>query len=61
MALYDYIEFRLIQGNVKKDKEQLQEARNMLNELRDTWVLAIKKAREEQRPVAAPLMQAMAR
>ena len=60
MALYDYIEFRLIQGNVKKDKEQLQEARNMLHELRDTWVAAIKKARED-RSVATPLMQAMAR
>lgn len=60
MALYDYIEFRLIQGNIKKDKEQLQEARNLLQELRDTWVEAMKKARTEQ-AAPVPQMQAMAR
>lgn len=60
MALYDYIEFRLIQGNIKKDKEQLQEARNYLQELRDTWVEAMKKARTEH-AVPVPQMQAMAR
>jgi flagellar protein FliS len=44
-ALYDYIQFRLIQANVKKDKSQLEEARNMLVELRDTWAEAMKMAR----------------
>lgn len=45
MALYEYIEFRLIQGNIKKDKEQLLEAKNMLTEFRDTWMVAMKQAR----------------
>lgn len=45
MALYDYIEFRLIQGNLKKDSSQVSEARDMLQELRDTWVEVIKQTR----------------
>jgi flagellar protein FliS len=44
-SLYDYIQFRLIQANVKKDKSQLEEARNLLVELRDTWAEAMKLAR----------------
>lgn len=49
--LYEYIEYRLIQGNLKKDKTQLEEAKGMLVELRDTWVEAMKLARQ-QRAVA---------
>lgn len=45
MALYDYIEFRLMQGNLKKDAQQMEEARDMLVELRDTWMEAIKQTR----------------
>ncbi|MPM38830.1 Flagellar secretion chaperone FliS [bioreactor metagenome] len=45
MALYDYIEYCLIQGNIKKDSQQLAEAKNMLTEMRDTWVEAMKLAR----------------
>jgi flagellar protein FliS len=44
-SLYDYLEYRLIQGNLKKDKAQLLEAKNMLQELRDTWAQAMKMAR----------------
>lgn len=44
-ALYDYIQFRLIQANVKKDKNQLEEAKNLLVDLRDTWAEAMKLAR----------------
>ena len=58
LSLYDYIEYRLIQGNIKKDKTQLDEAKSMLTELRDTWVEVMKKTRAE-RPVMMP--QAMAR
>lgn len=58
LSLYDYIEYRLIQGNIKKDKTQLDEAKSMLIELRDTWVEVMKKTRAE-RPVMMP--QAMAR
>ena len=52
-SLYDYIEFRLVQGNIKKDPVQLQEARDMLTELRDTWQTAMRQARiERQQKVA---------
>ena len=46
--LYDYIEYRLIQANIKKDKSQLEEAKNLLAELRDTWMQAMKLARGQQ-------------
>ncbi|MCW2278801.1 flagellar export chaperone FliS [Heliophilum fasciatum] len=48
MSLYDYIQYRLIQGNIKKDKESLIEARDMIQELRETWVEAVKIARKER-------------
>lgn len=43
--LYEYMEYRLIQANLKKDQEQLIEVRNMLQELRDTWGQAMKQVR----------------
>lgn len=46
--LYDYIEYRLIQANIKKDKSQMEEAKNLLTELRDTWAQAMKLARMQQ-------------
>ena len=49
--LYDYIEYRLIQANLKKDRRQLEEAKNMLEELRDSWAQAMKTAKV-QRDVA---------
>ena len=55
-ALYDYLEFRLIQGNLKKDKSMLQEARDMLIDMRDTWGEAMKRAKAEQGP--APVQTA---
>lgn len=45
LALYDYIEYCLIQGNIQKDKTQLLQARSMLQELRDTWAEAMKQVR----------------
>lgn len=44
-ALYDYIEYCLIQGNTHKDKSQLEQARSMLQELRDAWVEAMKQVK----------------
>ncbi|MDR3288312.1 MAG: flagellar export chaperone FliS [Peptococcaceae bacterium] len=41
--LYEYTEYCLIQGNIKKDAQKLYEARDILQEMRDTWELAIKK------------------
>lgn len=46
--LYDYIEYRLIQANIKKDIAQLEEAKGMLTELRDTWYQVMKLARGQQ-------------
>jgi flagellar protein FliS len=42
--LYTYIYERLVQANIKKDLEQLDEAVNMLEELRDTWRQVVSKA-----------------
>ena len=51
-ALYDYIEFRLVQANIKKDKGMLEEAKGLLTEMRDTWAEAMKLAK--QAPEAQP-------
>ncbi len=48
LSLYDYIRDRLVQGNIKKDRELLSEARSLLHELRDTWVEAMMKVRQEK-------------
>lgn len=44
-ALYEYINYRLTQANIKKDKEMLVEARGLLTELRDAWHQAMKAVR----------------
>lgn len=41
--LYEYIEYCLVQGNIKKDIKLLQQAKEMLTEMRDTWAEAIKQ------------------
>ena len=41
--LYEYTEHCLIQGNIKKDIEQLQQAKSMLEEMRDAWAGAMKQ------------------
>lgn len=46
--LYDYVEYRLIQANMKKDKSQLEDAKQILIELRDAWAEAMKLARNAQ-------------
>ena len=61
VVLYDYIQYSLIQGNIKKDKEQLVEAKAMLIELRDTWTEVMKKARAERPAGTSAMLQAMAR
>lgn len=45
--LYDYLEYRLIQANMKKDKSQLEEAKQILIDLRDAWVEAMKLIRTQ--------------
>ena len=41
--LYEYTEYCLIQGNIKKDVKLLQQAKDVLQELRDAWVGAMKE------------------
>lgn len=45
MLLYDYMKHRLIDANVKKDMEIIDEVLIFARELRDTWAIAIKKSR----------------
>ncbi|HOJ11382.1 MAG TPA: flagellar export chaperone FliS [Clostridiales bacterium] len=48
MLLYDYIYNRLIDANIKKDKEILEEVMGFAKELRDTWTQAMKIAKKEK-------------
>ena len=45
LLLEEYILHCLIQGNIKKDIEQLEQAKKLLVEFRDTWVQAMKQVR----------------
>lgn len=40
-SLYDYMKYRLIQANIKKDKEMIDEVIGMLTELKETWEKAM--------------------
>ena len=42
IALYDYIYFRLQEGNVKNDVASLEEGLELVTEFRDTWKEAMK-------------------
>jgi flagellar protein FliS len=39
--LYDYMHRRLLQANLKKEKQPLEEVEAMMTELRDTWSQAL--------------------
>ncbi len=43
-AIYKYLKERLVEANVKKDKEILEEVLEHLRSLRDTWKEVMKKA-----------------
>lgn len=45
LLLDEYILHCLVQGNIKKDTEQLEQAKKLLTEFRDTWVQAMKQVR----------------
>jgi len=47
MLLYDYLYRRLVDANVKKDRGILDEVLKFAVEFRDTWIQAIKNAKEE--------------
>jgi len=44
-SLYEYVNRRLMQGNIKKDQEILGEALGLVEDLRNTWVEAMKLSR----------------
>lgn len=46
-ALYDYMNRRLIDANISKDTQILEEILDMVTELRDTWIEVIKKTRKQ--------------
>lgn len=46
MALYEYVEHCLIQGNIKKDVQLLLNAKDILEEMRNTWYEAMKIAQK---------------
>ena len=44
--VYAYLSQRLVEANVKKDKEILEEVNGHLRSMRDTWKEAMKKSKE---------------
>ena len=46
MALYDYLNERLKEANIKKDKALVEEVRSFAEDLRDTWAQAMKLAKQ---------------
>ena len=45
LPLYNYIYDRLVEGNIKSDLAQIEEAKGIITELRDAWVQAMKNYR----------------
>ncbi len=45
LPLYNYIYDRLVEGNIKSDLAQINEAKGIVTELRDAWVQAMKTYR----------------
>lgn len=45
LRLEEYILHCLVQGNIKKDIAELEQAKKLLTEFRDTWVQAMKQVR----------------
>lgn len=48
LPLYNYVYDRLVEGNIKSDTSKVIEAKEIISELRDAWVGAMKKARIER-------------
>lgn len=54
LLIDEYILHCLIQGNMKKEKVQLEEAKRWLVEFRDAWVQAMKKVSMDKKNKEAP-------
>ena len=46
-AIYEYMNRRLLEANIKKDKAIIEEVTGYAEELRDTWVQAMKLAKQQ--------------
>ncbi|HPD00946.1 MAG TPA: flagellar protein FliS, partial [Acetivibrio sp.] len=46
-SLYEYMNRRLLEANIKKDKQILEEVTGYAEELRDTWAQAMKLAKQQ--------------
>lgn len=44
-SLYEYMQYRLIEANIKQSIENIDEALQMLRELRQTWAEAVREHR----------------
>jgi flagellar protein FliS len=45
--LYDYLKRRLVEANLKKDKQIVEEVLSLATELRDTWAQVVEPTRAE--------------
>ena len=45
--VYSYLSQRLIEANIKKDKEILEEVNTHLRSMRDTWKEVMKRSKEQ--------------
>ena len=50
-SLYEYLHYRLVQANIKKDITMVDEVLNHLRQLKATWSEAIQLAKKEQHSV----------
>ncbi|MBP7255416.1 MAG: flagellar export chaperone FliS [Negativicutes bacterium] len=48
LALYNYAYDRLVEGNMNEDITKLEEAKDILSELRDAWAQAMKAFKNEK-------------
>jgi flagellar protein FliS len=53
IKMYDYMSFRLIEANTKKEVEPIVEVIGFLTELRETWVQAAKQLHEVKQQTGA--------
>lgn len=53
LALYEYLHHRLVEANMRKDVEIINEVRGFLVELRDTWQEAANRTSSQAQRVAA--------
>ena len=47
LPLYNYVYDCLVEGNLKSNVPKIEEAKDIITELRDAWVQAMKKARSQ--------------